>query len=88
MKCGTEVAKANKQATKPIAAISTTPQDITAIEISSNSDAMSDQLIEDANKPPLKTEQDYSINQTEVLQSLAIFAFVSQFESDEVFNFF
>ena len=44
---------------------------------------MSDQLINDANKPPIKTLQCYSINQLEVLQSLGNFTFVSQYMSDE-----
>ena len=50
---------------------------------SSDSDQMSDELIQEANKPPIKTPQCYSVNQIEVLQSLGNFTFASQYESDE-----
>ena len=67
LKSESEVAKANKQAIQQIAAILAKLEDNTVSDNSSDSDAISDQLSFEANKPQIKMPQRHSFSQVEML---------------------
>ena len=76
-----KVDKVNKSPIKQIAAII---QTLSIREAESNAkENMSDEILQMANQPPIKTPICYSINQIEVLQKLGNLTFAAHYETDK-----
>ena len=78
-----DVESVNESPLKQIAAIIQTSKLSESNTDETDSEKMSEELQRMADKPPIKTPVCYSVNQIELLQTLGIFTFGSQYETDE-----
>ena len=78
-----EMARTIKQTIKEIVTTNNTPVASEETQDSDSSSNMSNELIEAANQPSMKVPVCYPIIQIEVLQTLGISTFASQYEANE-----